>query len=138
MALSSPSVLSPDRLSVSVEALKSRHHGPPWVETLVDNDRYRISAICQSPGHANDWHYHLTDECWYIYEGSLSWTLEGREEPVVVKAGDWILAPANACHYIEVLGDRPAIRVAISYTGEFHRHQREGGMPPAPAGARVP
>ncbi len=137
MALSSSSVLNPDQLSLSVESLKSRHDTPPWSEALVDNDRYRVIAICQAPGHQNDWHYHLADECWYIYEGTLSWTMEGRAEPVVVKAGDWILAPANVCHYIQVLGDQPSIRIAISYTGEFHRHERDGGMPPAPAGARV-
>ncbi|MBO0748350.1 MAG: cupin domain-containing protein [Acidimicrobiaceae bacterium] len=137
MALSSSSVLSPEQLSLSVESLKSRHHSAPWAETLTENDRYRVVVICQPPGHQNDWHYHLTDECWYIYEGNLSWTLEGQDEPVVVKAGDWILAPANACHFIQVLGDQPSIRIAISYAGEFHRHEREGGMPPAPAGARV-
>lgn len=137
MALSSSSVLSPDQLSLSVESLKSRHDGPPWAETIIDNDRYRVVVICQSPGHQNDWHYHLTDESWFIYEGTLSWTLEGHDQPVVVKAGDWIIAPANVCHFIQVLGDQPAIRIAISYKGEFHRHEREGGMPPAPAGARL-
>ncbi len=137
MALSSSSVLSPDQLSLSVEWLKSRHDTPTWSEVLVDNDRYRVVVICQSPGHVNDWHYHLADECWYIYEGTLSWTLEGREEPVVVKGGDWMLAPANICHFIQVLGDQPSIRIAISYAGEFHRHERDGGMPTAPAGARL-
>lgn len=137
MALSSTSVLNPEQLSASVEALKAGHDSPPWSEILVANDRYRVVAICQAPGHQNDWHYHLVDECWYIYEGTLSWTLEGREEPILVGPGDWILAPANTCHYIQVLGERPAIRIAISYTGEFHRHERDGGMPPAPSGART-
>lgn len=137
MALSSTSVLSPEQLSAGVEALKAGHPAAPWSETLVENDRYRVVVICQEPGHPNDWHYHLSDECWYIYQGTLSWTLEGHAEPIVVKAGDWILAPADQCHYIQVLGEGPAIRIAISYTGEFHRHQREGGMPPAPAGART-
>ena len=137
MAVSANLVLSPERLSVSVEALKKNHDGPPWVETVTGNDRYQVNVICQAPGHQNDWHYHVVDECWYIYEGELSWTMEGRADPVVVRAGDWILAPANTCHYIQVLGDRPAIRIAIAYTGEPHRHEREGGMPPAPAGART-
>ena len=127
--------LNPQQLSVSIEDLKARHGKPPWSERIVVNDRYVISVICQNPGHQNDWHYHLVDECWSIYEGELSWTLEGRDEPIHVKAGDWILAPANTFHYIQVHGDQPSIRIAITYAGEYHRHEREN-KPPAPPGAR--
>ncbi len=127
--------LNPQQLSLSIEDLKARHGEPPWSERIVVNDRYVISVICQNPGHQNDWHYHLVDECWSIYEGELSWTLEGRDEPIHVKAGDWILAPANTFHYIQVHGDQPSIRIAITYAGEYHRHDREN-KPPAPPGAR--
>ena len=127
--------LNPAHVKESIEAMKARHGAPPWHEQLVENDRYIITVICQAPGHANDWHYHLVDESWSIYEGELSWTLEGQPEPIHVKAGDWILAPANCFHLIKVHGDKPAIRIAISYTGEYHRHEREN-KPPAPPGAR--
>ena len=127
--------LNAQQLSLSIEDLKARHGEPPWSERIVVNDRYVISVICQNPGHQNDWHYHLVDECWSIYEGELSWTLEGRDEPIHVKAGDWILAPANTFHYIQVHGDKPSIRIAITYAGEYHRHDREN-KPPAPPGAR--
>ena len=127
--------LNPQQLSLSIEDLKARHGEPPWSERIVVNDRYTITVICQNPGHQNDWHYHLVDECWSIYEGELSWTLEGRDEPIHVKAGDWILAPANTFHYIQVHGDKPSIRIAITYAGEYHRHEREN-KPPAPPGAR--
>jgi quercetin dioxygenase-like cupin family protein len=127
--------LSPARVSIGIEEMKARHGDPPWAEQMVITDRYVVTVICQAPGHANDWHYHLADECWSIYEGELSWTLEGHPEPIRVKAGDWILAPANTFHWIQVHGDRPAIRIAITHTGEYHRHDREN-KPPAPAGAR--
>ena len=107
---------------------------PPWAAILVSTDRYVVTVICQAPGHRNDWHYHLVEECWSIYEGELSWTLEGRTEPVRVTAGEWVFAPANTFHLIEVLGERPAIRIAISHTGEYHRHER-ADAPPAPSGA---
>ncbi|MEA2525038.1 MAG: hypothetical protein QOF73_2265 [Thermomicrobiales bacterium] len=130
-----PSTLNTERLTVGIEELKARQGGPPWVETIVLTDRYAVTVICQAPGHQNDWHYHLADECWVVHEGELSWTLEGRPEPIYVKAGEWILAPANTFHLIRVHGDRPAIRVAISHTGEYHRHER-ANKPPAPAGRR--
>ena len=127
-------VLSPEQVTAGIEELKARHGPPPWATQLVRTDRYMITVICQAPGHQNDWHYHLADECWSVYEGELSWTLEGRDEPVRVKAGEWILAPANTFHLIEVLGDQPAIRIAISNADEYHRHER-ADAPPAPAGA---
>jgi hypothetical protein len=30
---------------------------------------------------------------------------------------------------IEVHGDRPAIRIAITYSGEYHRHERDDAPP---------
>ncbi len=51
-----------------------------------------------------------------------------------VTAGDWIIAPANTFHLFQVHGDRPAIRIATTYTGEYHRHERDDA-PPAPPGA---
>ena len=136
MTATATPTLNPQQLSVSIEDLKARHGEPPWSERIVVNDRYVISVICQNPGHQNDWHYHLVDECWSIYEGELSWTLEGQDEPIHVKAGDWILAPANTFHYIQVHGDKPSIRIAVTPAGEYHRHDREN-KPPAPPGARV-
>ncbi|MBA2519112.1 MAG: cupin domain-containing protein [Chloroflexia bacterium] len=127
--------LTSEQVTLGIEALKAHHGPPPWAATLVRTDQYIVTVICQGPGHRNDWHYHLADECWSVHEGELSWTLEGKPEPIRVKAGEWILAPANTFHLIEVRGDRPAIRVAISHADEYHRHERVDA-PPAPPGAR--
>lgn len=135
MSTTAGPTLRPGGLKVGVDELKARNGTAPWVERLVMNDRFVVTVICQPPGHRNDWHYHRTEECWYVHEGELSWTVEGEEEPVHVGAGEWILAPANRFHLIQVHGDRPAIRVAVSCAGEPHRHEREDA-PPAPPGAR--
>ncbi len=122
---------------VAVEEVKALKGAAPWGHQIVANDHYNISVICQNPGHQNDWHYHLTPEVWYIYEGELSWTLEGQQDtPIHVKAGEWIIAPANTFHFIQVHGDKPSIRIAITPAGEFHRYDREN-KPEAPAGARL-
>ncbi len=125
------SVLSAERVTAGVEELKARYGPPPWAVPLVETAQFVITVICQAPGHRNDWHYHLTTECWSVYEGELSWTLEGHPEPVPVKAGEWIMAPPNTFHLIQVLGERPSIRVAITPAGEYHRHER-ADAPPAP------
>jgi quercetin dioxygenase-like cupin family protein len=121
--------LRPGQLKVNVDDLTARAGTPPWTERLVINDRFVVTVICQEPGRRNDWHYHLAEECWYIHQGELSWTIEGEPEPIHARAGDWILAPANRFHWIQVHGDRPAIRVAVSCAGEFHRHDRDPAPP---------
>jgi quercetin dioxygenase-like cupin family protein len=136
MATVESPTLHPGRLSINVEEIKARRGAPPWGERIVINDNFIITVICQAPGHSNDWHYHELDEAWYIYEGELSWTMEGHDEPIHVKAGDWIYAPPNVFHYIQVHGTAPAIRIATSHVGEYHRHDREN-KPPTPPGARA-
>ena len=122
---------------LSVEEIKAAKGAAPWGHRIADNEHYNITVIYQDPGHQNDWHYHHTPEIWYIYEGELSWTLEGQQEtPIQVKAGEWIIAPANTYHFIQVHGDKPAIRIAVTPHGEFHRYDRED-KPEAPAGARL-
>jgi len=122
--MSATATLHAGRLKTAVDELKARRGSPPWAERIVANDRFVVTVICQQPGHLNDWHYHVVEECWYVHEGALSWTIEGEPEPVHVGTGEWILAPANRFHLIQVHGDRPAIRVAVSVAGEPHRHTR--------------
>jgi quercetin dioxygenase-like cupin family protein len=138
MTATAAAVLGVDgTFKVAVEEVKAAKGPAPWGHQIAVNDHYNITVICQDPGHQNDWHYHLTPEVWYIYEGELSWTLEGQQDaPILVKAGDWMIAPANTFHFIQVHGDRPSIRIAITPAGEFHRYEREG-KPTAPDGARL-
>ena len=58
--------LSAERVSMGIEELKSRHGPPPWAVPLLANDRFVVMVICQSPGHRNDWHYHLVDTSWVV------------------------------------------------------------------------
>src|SRR5215203_1859651 len=53
---------------------------------------------------------------------------------VLVTAGEWIFAPANTFHLIEVLEEQPAIHIPISHTGEYLRHEWVDA-PPTPPGA---
>ena len=129
--------LNVGEIVTSLSAIKARHGAPPWTERLIVNDRMTATVICQEPGRENDWHYHIVDEWWMIVEGQLAWEIESYGPPRYVKAGYFVYAPANHFHLIHVVGDQPAIRIAVSYTGEPHRHERtEPPAPPRPAGVR--
>ena len=119
-------VLDQSTLTARIAEIKERKGPPPWAERVVVTDEFVLTVICQAPGHPNDYHYHLHDEAWFIAEGELSWQYEHATEPHYVKAGDIVFAPKNLWHHIEVVGDKPAIRVACSVKGEFHRYDRPG------------
>ena len=125
-------LLGGNRLSIAIDELVRTKGDPPWNAQLIANERIVVTVICQAPGHHNDWHYHLDDECWYIERGALSWSVEGYDEPVRVSAGDWMLVPANSFHLIQVHGTQPSIRIATTIQGEYHRHDRDGITPPEP------
>ena len=122
--------LNPQNVKTSLAEIKARRGPAPWNEQLVRNDRLTVTVICQPPGHKNDHHFHIYDEWWFIAEGELAWELEGQDEPIHVKEGDFLFAPANAYHLIHVLGEKQAIRIGFSYTGEGHRHDRQDPPPP--------
>ncbi len=119
-------VLSNETLTARISEIKAQKGPPPWGERVVITDEFVITVICQAPGHPNDHHYHLHDEVWFIAEGELAWHYEHAPEAHPVKAGDIVFAPKNLWHHIEVLGDKPAIRVAVTPVGEYHRYDRPG------------
>jgi len=119
-------VLDSNTLTARIAEIKERKGPAPWAERVVVSDEFAITVICQAPGHPNDHHYHQHDEAWFIAEGELSWQYEHDQEPHRVKAGDVVFGPKDLWHHIEVLGDKPAIRVGISVAGEFHRYDRPG------------
>ena len=87
------------------------------------------------PGTQNDHHYHLEDEWWYIAEGELAWEMEGEPEPIHVKAGDFVFAPANHYHLIHVLA-RPRRSGSASATPA--RGTGTTGKTPPPPPVRGP
>jgi len=118
------SLLTPERLHISLEEIKARHGEPPWAEAVVRTHQMQATVICQAPGHPNDRHYHLYDEWWIVLEGEIHWEIEGQPEPVRARAGDFVFVPQNHFHHIHVKGKGPAIRLAVSVAGEPHRHER--------------
>ena len=117
-------VLSPALMSASLEEVKRRNGEPPWSDRVIISDEFTVTAICQPAGLQGDRHYHFKDECWFVAEGEIIWNM-GDDVRIHAKAGDFVLAPKHTWHLIQPVGDGPSIRVAISVTGEPHRHDPE-------------
>jgi len=119
-------ILNHEILTARISEIKAKKGPAPWAERVVVSDEFSLTVIGQVPGTPNDHHYHLKDEAWFIAEGELSWQYEHSTESDYVKAGDIVFAPKNLWHHIEVVGDRPSIRVAVTPIGEYHRYDRPG------------
>lgn len=117
-------VLNPERLHARLAEIKERQGTPPWGVRVAITENVVGTLICQAPGHPNDRHYHIRDEWWLVLEGEIDWEIEGQAERVHARAGDFVFVPKGTFHHIHVVGDRPAIRLALSFPGEPHRHER--------------
>ena len=123
MSLNNP-ILDATLNSISLEEIKKEMGAPNWVRRIVSLDHVAGSIICQESGKINDNHCHDYDEWWIILEGEIDWVIEGKEETVHAKAGDFVFVPALTFHHIFPKGGMPSIRLGIALPGKGHLHER--------------
>ena len=71
------------------------------------------------PGEGNRMHHHPDwDEWWYIVEGEWEWTIEDKPKKVV--KGDVVFINRNRKHKITAVGEKMAIRLAVSRADVDH------------------
>ena len=119
-----PVLLGQDDFHARLGEIVASKGAPPWSVRIALSDHVMGTLICQAPGHVNDLHYHLEDEWWVILQGEIDWELEGRDAAVEAKKGDFVFVPKDHFHHIKPKGSEPTLRLAISKTGEPHRHER--------------
>jgi CMP-N-acetylneuraminic acid synthetase/quercetin dioxygenase-like cupin family protein len=105
---------------VAINDIISRHgRTSSWAHTVVDSKSNTATLIGQLPGEGNRMHFHPDwDEWWYIVEGQWEWTIEG--QATTVKQGDIVFIHRNRKHKIKAIGDKMAIRLAVSRADVVH------------------
>jgi len=84
-----------------------------WSKRIVNSENNSATLICQMPGEGNRKHYHDNwNEWWYIIDGEWEWELEDKK--IIVKKDDIVFIEKGKKHKITAIGDRPAIRLAVS------------------------
>jgi|TARA_R100000008_G_C3585919_1_gene172246 quercetin dioxygenase-like cupin family protein len=92
---------------------------PSWSYRVIDSDSNSATLICQNPGEGNREHHHPDwNEWWYIIDGEWEWDIEGVKK--VVKTGDIVFIEKGRKHKITAVGDKPAIRLAVSRSDVEH------------------
>lgn len=101
------------------EIIKKNGRQSSWSHTLVNSESTCSTLIAQMPGEGNRMHYHPDwDEWWYIVEGEWEWNIEGKPKKVV--KGDVVFINRNRKHKITAIGEKMAIRLAVSRSDVDH------------------
>lgn len=95
------------------EIIARKDNTKSWCHRVINTENNSAVLICQMPGEGNRLHRHPDwNEWWYIVDGQWKWEIEGKEYNV--KKGDIVLMRKNKWHRITAVGDKPAIRLAVS------------------------
>jgi len=90
------------------------------IETLLQADMVRIERIV-SRGHASPpgfWYDQPEHEWVIVLQGAARLRFEGEEQPVALRAGDYVNIPARRRHRVEwTTPDGPTIWLAVHYGG---------------------
>ena len=90
-----------------------------WSKRVIDTDSNSMTVIAQMPGEGNRRHYHPDwNEWWYIVQGEWEWEIEGEKKRI--KAGDIVMMEKCRVHKITAIGDKMAIRMAVSRADVEH------------------
>jgi CMP-N-acetylneuraminic acid synthetase/quercetin dioxygenase-like cupin family protein len=93
-----------------------------WSYTVINSKSNRATLIAQMPGEGNRLHYHSDwDEWWYILKGEWEWFVEG--DTLTVREGDIVFIERNKKHKITAIGDKQAIRLAVSRDDVDHIYE---------------
>lgn len=112
--------------ATSLDDIKSQMGDGSWAVRVVYNDRFGGVLIKQNPGEGNRLHYHgQADECWVILEGEWEWYIEGVGTRRV-SVNDIVVVQKGTNHKITCVGDKPAIRLAITMPDVDHVYVEEG------------
>lgn len=93
--------------------IANKQNGRSWSYRIINTENNSATLIAQLPGEGNRLHYHPDwNEWWYIVDGEWKWEIENKE--FLVKKGDLVFIEKNKKHRITAMGQKPAIRLAVS------------------------
>lgn len=93
--------------------IDSQDNSKSWSRRVVNTENNSATLISQMPGEGNRLHHHNDwNEWWYIVAGEWQWEIEG--DKIIVKEGDVVFINKNKWHKITAIGNKPAVRLAVS------------------------
>lgn len=103
--------------SLQNESVVPRGSASSW--RIVSTPSTVATVISQMPGDGNRLHYHPDcDEWWLVVEGQFDFYMDGDKERV--SEGSIVVVPRGVWHQITAVGDKRAVRLAVSKEGAAH------------------
>ena len=111
--------LGPMKPLVHLADLKQKHKGEiNWTELVVYDKDNRAEVTSAGPGSKLPRQLHSdAPEYWVVLEGRIRFEVEdppGEFQPFEAGKGDLVLAPERHLFSLEVIGSKPAIRLAVT------------------------
>jgi CMP-N,N'-diacetyllegionaminic acid synthase len=104
--------------------IDSKDNSKSWSHRIINTENNSATLISQLPGEGNRLHYHDDwNEWWYIVSGNWEWNIDSKK--LTVSAGDVVYIEKNKLHKITAIGDKPAVRLAVSKDGVSHIYPGE-------------
>jgi quercetin dioxygenase-like cupin family protein len=101
------------------DVIQNNSTNASWCHRIINTENNSATLISQLPGEGNRKHYHPDwNEWWYIVDGEWEWEIDGKTK--IVKKDDFVFIPKNVAHKIKAIGDKPAIRLAVSRDDVIH------------------
>jgi mannose-6-phosphate isomerase-like protein (cupin superfamily) len=94
----------------------ARHKGQTdWAETIVDDESLFAQWISMGTGKKTPRRMNGdTREWWIVQSGTLRFTIEGREQPIVATKGVMVQVPYRTLYQVENVGTGPALRFEVN------------------------
>lgn len=134
-----PAYTAPHRPLVSLKALLEAHAGrETWQEPVVDDAYLRASYVSAAPGTKAPARFHPETRVWWIIlAGQIRFAIEGAE-PFVASKGSMVQVPLQTIYEMEVVGDKPALRLEVHIAGARTLYPRSTKPPAEPGMEFVP
>jgi len=108
-----------NKLIDSLADIKARNGTPPWRESVLATERFRMVLICWPPGHHHPKHYHpRADESWFICEGQVQVVFDNGS-PMVAGPGSILFAEKGIAHDMIAVGNEPLLMIAVVTPNEL-------------------
>lgn len=113
-----PAYTKPHRPHVKLSELRARHAGRAnWTEVVVDDAYLHAAYIQAAPGTKLPGRFRPeTREWWVVLDGELRFTIEG-QVPFTATKGSMVQVPLQTVYELEVIGDKPALRLEVNIAG---------------------
>ena len=111
----------------------AKHAGQKsWTEDVIETERYSAKWISMAPGEKTRTQFYGDDRTvWIVWGGKIRFTIKG-QEPFVATKGFLVQVPLRVPYSMEVVGDKPGLRLEITRGGALPSYPLDSGAKPKP------